>query len=41
MAFAADTRNRFVRDELAADGTSGPFYLTQNPRVRGSERLVV
>lgn len=41
MAFAADTRNRFVRDELAADGTSGPFYLTQNPLVRGSERLVV
>lgn len=40
-AFAAETRNRFIRDELAADGTSGPFRLSQAPLIRGSERILI
>ncbi|MEM9376730.1 MAG: hypothetical protein AAGA72_10950, partial [Pseudomonadota bacterium] len=40
-AFASETQQRFVKDELAADGTSGPFRLTVAPLVRSSEVIVV
>lgn len=39
--FAAETNQNFVKDELAADGTSGPFVLTQAPMVRNSEFISV
>ncbi|MEO0786351.1 MAG: hypothetical protein AAFY10_11690, partial [Pseudomonadota bacterium] len=40
-AFAADTNQGFVKDEIAADGTSGPYRLTQAPIVRGSEVITI
>ncbi|MEM7493980.1 MAG: DUF11 domain-containing protein [Pseudomonadota bacterium] len=40
-AFAAETNQRFARDELAADGTSGPFELSADNILRGSETLIV
>ncbi len=40
-AFAAETNQSFVKDELAADGTSGPFRLTSTPIVRNSEVITV
>lgn len=40
-AFAAETNQAFVKDELAADGTSGPFTLTAAPLVRNSETITV
>lgn len=39
--FAAETNQAFVKDELAADGTSGPFSLSTAPLVRNSESIVV
>lgn len=39
--FAAETTQQFIRDEIAADGTSGPFTLTTAPLVRNSETLIV
>ncbi len=39
--FAAETNQAFVKDELAADGTSGPFMLTAAPLVRNSESILV
>ena len=39
--FAAETTQQFIRDEIAADGTSGPFTLTSAPLVRNSETLIV
>ena len=40
-AFAAETNQGFNRQEIAADGTSGPFVLDNAPLVRNSERLFV
>ncbi|MFZ5619150.1 MAG: hypothetical protein ACOZAA_17695, partial [Pseudomonadota bacterium] len=39
--FAAETNQAFVKDELAADGTSGPFNLSAAPLVRNSESIRV
>nr|WP_070960683.1 DUF11 domain-containing protein [Hyphomonas sp. Mor2] len=40
-AFASETNQSFVKDELAADGTSGPFRLRAAPLVRSSEVISV
>lgn len=40
-AFASETNQSFVKDELAADGTSGPFRLSTVPLVRSSEVITV
>ncbi len=40
-AFASETNQTFVKDELAADGTSGPFRLTAAPLIRSSEVISV
>ncbi|MEL8055658.1 MAG: hypothetical protein AAGK66_05870, partial [Pseudomonadota bacterium] len=40
-AFAAETNQRFARDELAADGTAGPFRLQTGNILRASERITV
>ena len=40
-AFATETNQVFVKDELAADGTSGPFFLRSAPLVRSSEVITV
>ncbi|MEO1553360.1 MAG: hypothetical protein AAFR82_05450 [Pseudomonadota bacterium] len=40
-AFAAETNQAFMKDELAADGTSGPFRLQTAPLVRSSEAVTV
>ncbi|HAY06271.1 MAG TPA: DUF11 domain-containing protein [Hyphomonas sp.] len=39
--FAAETNQAFVKDEIAADGTSGPYRLSASPLVRNSERLLL
>ena len=39
--FAAETNQAFIRDEIAADGTSGPFTLSTAPLVRNSETIVI
>jgi len=40
-AFAAETNQSFVKDEIAADGTSGPFTLRSAPLIRSSESITV
>ncbi len=40
-AFAAETNQGFVKDEIAADGTSGPYTLRQAPLIRSSEVIYV
>ena len=40
-AFAAETNQGFVQDEIAADGTSGPFRLSTTPIVRNSETVTI
>jgi len=40
-AFAAETNQDFIKDEIAADGTSGPFRLTVTPIVRNSEVITI
>ncbi|MEL6859404.1 MAG: hypothetical protein AAFO74_13535 [Pseudomonadota bacterium] len=40
-AFAAETNQTFIKDELPADGTSGPFFLSAAPVVRSSEVILV
>ncbi|MEM7458357.1 MAG: hypothetical protein AAF331_02735 [Pseudomonadota bacterium] len=40
-AFAAETNQTFMKDELAADGTSGPFTLQSAPLVRSSEVITI
>lgn len=40
-AFATDTNQAFVRDELAADGTSGRYRLSAAPLVRNSETITI
>ena len=39
--FAAETNQDFIKDEIAADGTSGPFRLTVTPIVRNSETITI
>ena len=39
--FAAQSNQEFIRDEISADGTSGPFRLTTTPIVRNSETIIV
>ncbi len=39
--FAAETNQGFVKDEIAADGTSGPYYLSRAPVVRQSETITL
>lgn len=39
--FVAETNQSFLRDELAADGTSGPYRLASAPLVRNSETVVI
>jgi uncharacterized repeat protein (TIGR01451 family) len=38
-AFAAENRERYGRDELVGDGTSGPYRLSRAPLVANSDRL--
>lgn len=40
-AFAAESNQGFQREELAADGTSGPFILPSAPLLRNSETIFV
>ncbi len=40
-AFAAETNQTFVKDEIPADGTSGPYRLRSAPLVRSSEVISV
>ena len=39
--FVAETNQGFVKDEIASDGTSGPFVLSSSPIVRNSEQVTV
>lgn len=39
--FAAETNQGFVKDEIAADGTSGPYRLSGAPLIRNSETITV
>ena len=39
--FAAETNQGFVKDEFAADGTSGPYRLSTTPIVRNSEVITI
>ncbi len=39
--FAAETNQGFVKDEIPADGTSGPYTLSEAPIVRGSEEIYI
>ncbi len=40
-AFAAETNQTFQKDEIAADGTSGPYILKQAPLIRSSEVITI
>ena len=40
-AFAAETNQGFNRQEIPADGTSGPYILDNAPLIRNSERIFV
>ncbi len=39
--FVAETNQGFIKDELAADGTSGPYKLSRRGLVRNGERVSV
>ena len=39
--FAAETNQGFTKDELAADGTSGPYYLSNVPVIANSETITI
>ncbi len=39
--FAAETNQGFVKDEIPADGTSGPYQLSQTNLVRNSETIII
>ncbi|MCA8903562.1 MAG: DUF11 domain-containing protein [Hyphomonas sp.] len=39
--FASETSQDFVKDEIAADGTSGPYRLSVAPIVRNSEQVTL
>jgi len=38
-AFASDTDKAFIRDEIPGDGTSGPYYLSDNPIVINADKI--
>ncbi len=40
-AFASETNQTFRKDEIAADGTSGPYRVSQAPMLRSSEIITV
>ncbi len=40
-AFAADSDQAFVKDELQGDGTSGPYRLSRSAIVAGSDQVVL
>lgn len=40
-AFGAQTNQGFAREEIAADGTSGPFVLQNAPLLRNSETIII
>ncbi len=40
-AFAAENRERYGRDELPGDGTSGPYRLSRTALVANSDRLTI
>lgn len=40
-AFASETNQSFIKDEFAADGTSGPYRLSVAPLVRSSEVIKI
>ncbi len=40
-AFASETRQAFVKDEIRGDGTSGLYHLSGDPVVINSEQLVI
>ena len=40
-AFASDTRQIFVKDEIQGDGTSGLYRLSNGPIVRNSEKISI
>lgn len=39
--FVAETNQTFQKNEIAADGTSGPYRVENAPMVRNSERIVI
>jgi len=41
VAFASDTGQAFVRDEIQGDGTSGLYRLTHNVIVENSDKLIL
>jgi len=41
IGFGADTDQSFVRDELPADGTSGPYQLSTAPLLRQGEEISI
>ncbi|MCP1335942.1 hypothetical protein [Futiania mangrovi] len=41
VLFGAETRQRFLKDEIRANGTWGPFRLSERPIVRNSESVTV
>ena len=41
VAFVAESRDLFFRDELRGDGTSGYYQLSQKPIIEGSESIVI
>ncbi|HSG64027.1 MAG TPA: hypothetical protein VLD39_03470, partial [Gammaproteobacteria bacterium] len=40
-AFAAETDQSFVKDELRGDGTSGPYELSRRSIIAGSDKLTI
>ncbi len=40
-AFASETNQSFAKDEIASDGTSGPYALRQAPLIRSSEVITI
>ncbi|MBI9074029.1 MAG: DUF11 domain-containing protein [Desulfatibacillum sp.] len=40
-AFASETNQAFVKDEIRGDGTSGLYYLSRKDIVENSEKLVI
>ncbi len=41
IAYAAETNQGFAKDEIAANGTSGPYFLSQGKILSNSETIVV
>ncbi len=41
IAYAAETNQGFAKDEIAAQGTSGPYWLTNVPVLANSESIII